>query len=453
MRGRFLRRFLRSERGTATILAIFFLLIMLVMGGLAVDFNRAISDRTHLQVTADTAAHAALYTRAENSSADAKRVALKTIENMLPEAGFGRDAVLDSDVEFGLWDPVNRKFTRLDTASNAVRVTAQMTQERGNPSRNILLNIIGADTFDVAAVSVYTTYSPPCFTEGFVAEEVVDIQSNNTFRDGFCIHSNSHVSLNQNNFFEPGTVVSMPDTDDLDIAASGFEKNEGLRAALRKGKYRMRLLDRLPDMIDGFWSGEPTYLPEYVHAGAVFDVTPTGDTDSTAGKGKGGNKKGKSFSPIDFEPNAVNRFGCDNTGKTTLSAGTYSSFLLITDCEIQFAQGVQLQDVTIATTSTSQKSLTTPSDLYIGRDDDCAEGGGAALLTLGGFHAAAKLNVFGGQILAMGDIDFAANADGIEGASFVSGGRIDGTSNMEMGFCQNRGMENAYRMPYFRMAM
>ncbi len=86
-----------------------------------------------------------------------------------------------------------------------------------------MLRFVGFDVFNVSVESVYTTYYPPCFNEGFVAQEVVDIQSNNSYTDGFCIHSNTHVSLNQNNFFEPGTVVSMPSLDDLDMPTSGFE--------------------------------------------------------------------------------------------------------------------------------------------------------------------------------------------------------------------------------------
>ncbi len=73
------------------------------------------------------------------------------------------------------------------------------------------------------------------------------------------------------------------------------------------------------------------------------------------------------------------------------------------------------------------------------------------LMTLGGFKVASSLSVYNGQVLAMGDITFSANADGVKGASFISYGQIDGTSNMDMGFCRNSGMENAYRAPYFRM--
>jgi hypothetical protein len=37
--------------------------------------------------------------------------------------------------------------------------------------------------------------------------------------------------------------------------------------------------------------------------------------------------------------------------------------------------------------------------------------------------------------IAKGDVSFAANANGIEGASIIAGGQISGTSNMTMGFC------------------
>ena len=60
---RVLRDVIRDESGTATIMALFFFLISAVLGGLAVDFNKAMARRTHLQVTVDGVAHAALYTR------------------------------------------------------------------------------------------------------------------------------------------------------------------------------------------------------------------------------------------------------------------------------------------------------------------------------------------------------------------------------------------------------
>ena len=70
---------------------------------------------------------------------------------------------------------------------------------------------------------------------------------------------------------------------------------------------------------------------------------------------------------------------------------------------------------------------------------------------MGSVSTASALSGYGAQILAAGDIQFTANASGIEGVSFIAGGRIDGTSNSSMGFCDNNGVDNFQRAPYFRM--
>ncbi|MBC7157124.1 MAG: hypothetical protein H5U20_06375 [Rhodobacteraceae bacterium] len=96
--------------------------------------------------------------------------------------------------------------------------------------------------------------------------------------------------------------------------------------------------------------------------------------------------------------------------------------------------------------------MTSAAGLRIGRDDNCATGGGTQLLTLGSMSFPSDLQVYGSQLVARDDIEFSANADGIQGAAFVAGGTISGTSNMEMGFC-GTGMENNFHAEYFRLAM
>ena len=77
--------------------------------------------------------------------------------------------------------------------------------------------------------------------------------------------------------------------------------------------------------------------------------------------------------------------------------------------------------------------MASAAKLKVGRDDSCAADGS--------------------QLLALGDIEFTANADGIEGASFIAGGTISGTSNMIMGFCNHAGMERNFEAEYFRLAI
>lgn len=421
-----------KEDGAATILALYFTIIFLVVGGLAIDFNKVMSERTQLQVASDTAAHAAIYTRESSSEAEAISKSVLIGNTLLPASVFGA-ALTTSDVEFGVWNKESQTFYPSQGEKTAVRVSSRMDADRGNSSRNILLRIIGRDTFELERTSVYSTYLPPCFTEGFVAEDVVDIQSNNSFSDGFCVHSNTYVSLNSNNYFEPGSVVSMPNLDDLDIPKSGFQTNAGLNMALRTGKYRLRIINKLPDIIDGLFRGDSEHLPDYI-------VDPVIDTLS-----------GAKIKPEDFVQNRITEVFCDGSGRLTLEPGTYKAIGIVTACDIKFSQGVILEDVVIATTSPSLRSFNAPSGVQLGSDDNCAEGGGAVLMTLGGFNAAASLQMYGSQILAMKDIEFAAQAGGIQGASMVSNKTISGTSNMNMGFCAGSGQSDILEANYFRM--
>ncbi|QJF50666.1 pilus assembly protein TadG-related protein [Roseobacter ponti] len=476
--------FAEEEDGSATPLAIFFCLIFIVMGGLAVDYHKAVSEYTEMQIAADTAAHAALYTREFESAEDSVDMAMQTIGEMLPDIQFG-DAIISSDVEFGVWDPDTQQFTVDSSSKTSVRVWAEMEPSRGNTSRTILLSMIGFDDFTLRTNAVYDTYYPPCFNEGFVADNVVDIQSNNSYTDGFCIHSNTYVSINQNNFFEPGTVVSMPDLANLDIPSSGFEKNEGLESALRTGKYRQRLLRRLPEMIQSYYDGSyeyaemagitsdttPIILSEPVSAtaaggngngngngsGTTTEPDPTTDPDGDTTDGGGntamiplGTGK-KSVTPANFPlANRIYTTVCSGNGDITFSADTFSDFVLVTNCDIKFANGTILDGTILATTSTDAKSVSA-SHVQMGLDDHCSPDSGSIILTMGGFEAASGLAGYGAQILAAGDIQFAAQADGIEGVSFIAGGRIDGTSNMNMGFCDGYGNQDHLRAPYFRM--
>ena len=473
--------FLAQEDGAATPFAILLLCTFIAIGGLAVDFNKAVSERTQMQLATDTAAHAAAYTWEFKDVGFSTTTALATTNGMLPDIAY-RDALLADDIEYGFWDPATLTFTtdpafvedKDDPLRSAVRATAALEPGRFNQSRNILLSIIGRDEFSIRTETVYTTYYPPCFTEGFVADDVVNMQSNGAYLDNFCIHSNTYVTLNQNNYFEGGTVVSMPSLADLDIPASGFEKNEGLQAALRQGAYRLRILAQMPLMYDSLRAGEH----EYAEIAGVTQTTPalypinyasngnqgpseeeilaavnamesTGDTSlidalprmNSADTGK------KTMTPMHFTPrNRIFRAECTGNGDITLTAGHYKDFVMVTDCPINFSNGVILDGVLIAT-----EADVSGSHLQIGMNDNCTPGGNAGVWTMGDFRVASGMQGYGAQILAWGDVDFTANANGLEGISVVAYGSIDGTSNGEVGFCSGEGIEDFVAARYFRM--
>lgn len=418
-----------------SVLGIFLFWVFLIIGAAAVDIAWGFRARAMLQNAADSTAHAALYEHELNPSAtESKELALKLLQTSMPESVFG-PVETENDIEFGTWDADTYTLTPDTYSKDAVRVTANFLEARENGLNLFLMRLLGDTVWDARAQAVAETYRPTCFREGFVADDVVDLQSNNGYYNGFCIHSNKYVKVSSNNYFEAGTVVSMPKTSDLELPKSGFETNDGLLESLRSGTYRMRILKRLPDIIDDLDDTSSDYMPDYITKKNVKTLTP----------------KAKKVGVGDFSKGYVHTYSCGGKkGSITLESGTYNEIVFVTDCAIKLQSGVILDDVILATSSKEDKSVSSPSGLQIGKDDHCAEDGGAQVLTLGGFDVAADLKVFGGQVLAWGDIAFSANANGIEVASFVSYGTISGTSNMTMGFCGS-GMEDNFEADYFRL--
>ena len=158
----------------------------------------------------------------------------------------------------------------------------------------------------------------------------------------------------------------------------------------------------------------------------------------------------------DFTPGRIHEINCNGAQKLRFLANNlFSNIVVVTNCRVIFGAQVELNNVIVATTSTYDASMASAAQFRFGLDDGCDADGGSQLLTLGGMSYPAQLEVYGSQLLAQGDIYFTANANanGIEGASFISGGTISGTSNMTMGFCNHEGMERNFEAEYFRLAI
>ncbi len=145
--------------------------------------------RTQLQVTADAAAHAALYTREHATLEEAKAAAMAIVEYALPAAVNG-DVVVPGDIRFGIWDAESQVFVEDVNSKSAVWIDLSRVAERSNGVATWLLRITGFEEWSIVRAAVFQTHRPPCLREGFVAEGIVDLRSNNEFYNGFCIHSN-----------------------------------------------------------------------------------------------------------------------------------------------------------------------------------------------------------------------------------------------------------------------
>ncbi len=416
-------------------MSLFLIVTTLMIGGYAVDVSNVMTARTKLQVTADAVAHAALLTRELKTEAEAKSAALALAQTNMPSAAFGT-VMTASDIVFGDWNATTRSFTARSGSKNAVQVQTTRSESGNNPVHTYLLKLVGLDDWNLVTSAVFVSYYPTCLREGFVAEQPVDLQSNNSYSNGFCIHSNSYVSLNSNNYFEPGTVVSMPNLDDIELPNSGYKTNVGLSDALREGSWNIRIIKRIDDIIAGLKTFHSLYLPSYITSFTVKTLT------------------NRNVYAADLIQGKVHTLNCGSGGAAlTIKNGvTMRNVVLVTDCKVKFESGVILENSVVATTNESSMSITAASGVQIGKDDHCAPGGGAQLVTMGSMNFPSSLKMFGGQLLAVHDIDFAANANGIEGAAMVAGGVISGTSNMAMAFCGS-GMDANFEAQYFKLVL
>lgn len=459
--------FAAAEDGSMTTGGLIFIVVCLAVGGLAVDVSNAVSQRTQLQLTADSTAHVALYVRNETLTAtadEAKAAALALSDLNMPDGLYG-DVLTASDIEFGVWDRDTRTFTPDPSSRTAVRVLTHRDAAGDNEVVTYLLRFAGLDSWNVRTSSVFELFDPPCLREGFVAENMVDIQSNNSYFNGFCIHSNDVVSLNSNNYFEEGTVVSMPDTERLDMPESGYETNEGLEQALRYGAMHIRLINALRLVPSSPFTAGSQAMWDYIQLatrdGQLNYLTGT-PRNITIVNGRPGPSNAASDTveasrelldrsdALALRQNAVNYVYCSSTSTQLQIRQALTNVVMITNCQISFGSGGALENGLIATLHTGLASISGSSDTRIGVVDNCAEGGGAQLISLGGMNFASGVAIHGGQLIALKEIQFAANGEGLRGTSIISGDTVSGTSNMEMGLC-GTGMGGSLSMDYFRM--
>lgn len=436
--------FSRREDGGLSVLNLFFLMATGIVAGVAIDVSSLVSAKSQLQVTADAAAHAALVEREWNDSDTSRATAVALAQQNMPTSRFG-DVLSDDNIFFGTYDRGTDVFDVDDTSRDAVLVKTERLTSNGNPVSSFLLQFAGFWNWDVRATSVFETFYPTCLIEGFVAEDVIDIQSNNSYFNGFCIHSNNYVTINNNNFFEPGTIVSMPDSDDIvvSITGNGEDKNEGLEEALREGKWFIKILDRIDRIAAGLQDEDSRYARDYITDYTVISI----DQDMKH------LRQGQKYviEPADLTKGRIYTLKCNQLlDLVNKGTGIFEDIVLIADCPIQVSGGLTIRNATVITTYNGDNAFKSPANIVLGEDDSCGVGGGAQLLTKGNVDFSAGVEMYGSQIIAGGSVEFTSNADGLQGASIVAGNRIDSTSNMNFSFCGS-GMEHSFMAEYFRL--
>lgn len=429
-------RFRNDDTGSVTAFGLFLLATVLCVGGLAIDYANALRVRTQLQLVGDSVAHAAIVVRETNDAATAKQRALEIAETMMPAARFG-DIITAADIIFGTYDPQTRSFQADPGSDDAVLVNTARLAERSNPVATYFFQFAGIDSWNIRRQSVFETYVPTCLREGFVAEQQIDVTTGNHYTAGFCIHSNTRVELNNGNTFENGVIVSMPDRRDVVLPSGGLASNDGLQAALRDGFYDLRILERIGNISAGAVDPSSPYFRPYLTNLQPIEIDPKTKFDDSV-----------------WVQGRIHRLTCASQSKSaSIHAGTsLRGGVLITNCQLRLGENVSLEDATIISTNSTASAVSSASGIRLGRNDNCATGGGAQIVTLGDVDFPQYLQMYGGQIIAGGNVSFTSDVTGMQGSSIIAGGSIRGTSDSIVGFCGGDGMENNFEALYFRMA-
>ncbi len=264
---RHLTAFCRDDAGNASLTGLYLIFLLAVVGGLSLDHAQGQSARAEAQVVADAAARAgAIRLR------DGEDAALDMITEV---AGYHRAGLLNMD-DITLLSHTEDGFQTASAVDgvtpNAVSVVTRRDKANNNPVNTILMHLSGVDTLNVAGRAIAGFGGPGrflnCSGGGFFAEGRAIGNSSNNYTDGFCLHGEQGVQIHNQNRFETGTVVSMPDLGDF----QRHTNNPGADEALREMGYDITLPGQIPDMIAALRSGSPQDmdLPEFVTFGPIY---------------------------------------------------------------------------------------------------------------------------------------------------------------------------------------
>jgi len=376
VRSRTARTMSGDESGGMTIWALVWFSLFGAFCGLAVDTTDGFRTKTGLQATADAAVLAAVQELPDEDAARA--VAIDYAGRNLP-AGDNGNVLMPEDIQFGRWDPETRFLEIGATPANAARVWVRRSAANDNPLPVNFLRIIGLRTWDVNVVATAQQFLAGCLGDGLLSRKRVEVSSNNRFIQKICVHGAQGVSIQQNNYFEEGVIVSMNDLDDLALPSSGFESNEGLEEALREQKIHLGQIDDLPQIFaklknPALDTGEPKVIPDYIdRSKPVIRVTRSFDFANVAVGGSGyAASQGRIFwvdcaedSSVDIEGNKV-----------------YQNVVIIADRRIHVRADALFTNVVMASTALGNGSVPTDmqaidfaSNTGLGLPDKCAEGG------------------------------------------------------------------------------
>lgn len=261
-----LTAFRRDDAGNASLTGLFLVFLVALIGGLSLDHARGLSARAEAQAVADAAARAAAMRLRDGEEA--------ALDAAAEVAGFHRAGLLNRD-EITFLSHAEDGFRPASATDggrpDSVFVVTRRSAANNNPLNTFLLHLSGVDTLNVSGRAIAGTRAPGrflhCSGGGFFAAGRPIGNSSNDYTDGFCLHGEQGVQFHNQNRFEPGTIISMPDL----ATFQRHNNNPGADEALREMGYEITLPGQIPAMIAALRAGSPQDmdLPEFVTFGPI----------------------------------------------------------------------------------------------------------------------------------------------------------------------------------------
>lgn len=438
MRTESIQSFISDDNGGGTIMGLFWVTLLAGVFGLAVDSTDGLRDRPTLQATAEASALAGVVHLPNGW--DAVRAAVSSSADTMPIESSGH-AMTSDDVTVGTWSQAARSFQPGGMLPDAIQVRLRQTVDDLDPVPAAFLRIANLLDWDVDVQAVAQRYVPDCLRDGLIADQRVDISSNNGFVNQVCIHGQDGVALRNDNYFGQGATVSMPDPETmLGVRRGGMTSNPGLPHALRQQSLKSRLVPQVGDYMDDLLTKQTYVLPAYVDPALPIIV------------------KDENWDFADLSPSRVYHVQCAPGGILEVPADrVLVNMVLISDCEISVGSGVTMINVILASRAAGDGSrpldeatIVFADNVNLGLPDNCTPGGGVQVFSNASVRFSSSMTLNGVQIVAKGDIALGARRNGTNGINAHAGQDIRLTSSNMFGICSG-GSPQFFPVWYYRV--
>lgn len=225
-----INRFLQEEQGSGTLSSFLWSVVLLMLGGVAIDGANAYTERNRLQAATDAAALAAAANLARPN--EGKEIAIQTAQRNL---GSASGAITVDDIHYVYFDPEGRSVSfvdydnvsDVDNEPNAAMVVSHRTEGRGNSVSQFVLQLIGAPAWEMRAASVAVSaadggsWTDDCLGGLILSTGRLNLNGSSDHAGPLCLHGELGVTGGGSNTFTYDVAISAADINNITASWSG----------------------------------------------------------------------------------------------------------------------------------------------------------------------------------------------------------------------------------------